>query len=77
MSKSPERLPHLSKLHTSVYVAQNLLAVVIAIVILQILLIQQYDIIALYVVYAISFGFWILFLALLAKAFLSRNLVSS
>jgi hypothetical protein len=66
-----ERVRHISKLHTGVTVAQYLLASVVAIVILQILLTQQYNTITLYIVYAISFGLWILILALLAKAFLS------
>ena len=69
--EAKERVHHISKLHTGVSVAQYLLASVVAIVILQILLTQQYNTITLYVVYAISFGLWILILALLAKAFLS------
>jgi hypothetical protein len=48
-----------------------LLAGVIAVVILQILLAQQYNIITLYIIHAISYGLWILILALLAKAFFS------
>lgn len=40
-------------------------------IVLQILLTQQYNTIILYIVYAISFGLWILILALLTKAFLS------
>lgn len=75
--ETTQRVPHLSKLHTGVSVAQYLLAVVIAVVILLILLTQQYNIIALYIVYVISFGLWILTLALLAKAFLSWYKFSS
>ncbi|MGH9978242.1 MAG: hypothetical protein ACRD8Z_20790, partial [Nitrososphaeraceae archaeon] len=69
--ETAQRIPHLNKLHTGVSVAQHLLVGVIAVVIVQVLLTQQYDIIALYIVYALSFGLWILILALLAKAFLS------
>jgi hypothetical protein len=75
--ETAQRIPHLNKLHTSVSVAQYLLVGVIAVVIVQILLTQQYDITALYIVYAISFGLWILILALLAKAFLSWYKLSS
>ena len=66
-----KRVRHISKLHTGVTVAQYFLASVVVIVILQILLTQQYNTITLYIVYAISFGLWILILALLTKAFLS------
>lgn len=66
-----QRVPHLSKLHTGISVAQYLLAVVIVMVILQILFMQQYNIIPLYIVYAISYGLWIVTLALLARAFFS------
>ena len=75
--ETTQRVPHLSKLHTGVSVAQYSLAVVIAVVILLILLTQQYNIIALYIVYVISFGLWILTLALLAKAFFSWYKFSS
>ena len=66
-----QRVPHLTRLHTGISVAQYLLAVVIAIVILQILFIQQYNIVSLYIVYAISYGLWIVTLAILARAFFS------
>ena len=56
--EAKERVHHISKLHTGVSVAQYLLASVVAIVILQILLTQQYNTITLYIVYAISFGLW-------------------
>jgi hypothetical protein len=75
--ETTQRVPHLSKLHTGVSVAQYSLAVVIAVVILLILLAQQYNIIALYIVYVFSFGLWILTLALLAKAFFSWYKFSS
>ena len=66
-----QRVPHLSRLHTGISVAQYLLASVIAVVILQILFIQQYSIVSLYIVYAISYGLWIVTLSLLARAFFS------
>ena len=66
-----QRIPHLTRLHTGISVAQYLLAVVVAIVILQILFIQQYNIVSLYIVYAISYGLWIVTLAILARAFFS------
>jgi hypothetical protein len=66
-----QRVPLLTKLHTGISIAQYLLVVVIAIVILQILFMQQYNIIPLYIVYAISYGLWIVTLALLARAFFS------
>lgn len=66
-----QRVPHLTRLHTGISVAQYLLAVVVAIVILQILFIQQYNIVSLYIVYAISYGLWIVTLAILARAFFS------
>jgi hypothetical protein len=64
-----QRVPHLSKLHSGVFVAQYLLVGIIAVVILQILIMQQYNIISLYIVYAISYGLRIAILALLARAF--------
>ena len=66
-----QRVPHLDILHTGVSIAQYFLACIIAVVILQILLTQQYNIITLYITYAISYGLWIATLALLAKAFFS------
>jgi hypothetical protein len=66
-----QRVPHLNTLHIGVSSAQYFLVGVIAIVILQILLIQQYNIITLYITYAVSFGLWIAILALLAKVFFS------
>jgi hypothetical protein len=75
-----QRVPHLSKLHTGVSIAQYSLAGVVAVIILQILFMQQYNIIPLYIVYAISYGLWIMTLALLARAFFlwyrfSKNVV--
>ena len=64
-----QRVPHLSKLHSGVFFAQYLLVGIIVVVILRILLMQQYNIISLYIVYAVSYGLWIVTLALLARAF--------
>jgi hypothetical protein len=64
-----ERVSKLLTLHTGVSVVQYILAVVIALVILQILLTQQYSTVSLYIVHAISYGLWIVILSLLAIAF--------
>jgi hypothetical protein len=72
-----QKVPHLGILHISVSIAQYFLAGVIAIVILQILLTQQYSIITLYITYAISYGLWIATLALLTKAFFSWYVTSN
>jgi hypothetical protein len=66
-----DNISHLQLLQTGVSIGQYILAAVIALVILQILLIHEYNIITLYVTYAISYGLWIVILALLAKAFFS------
>ncbi len=66
-----EWVPRLRILHTGVSVAQYILVVVIAIVISQILLIQQYNTVSLFIIHAISYGLWIVALALLAKSFFS------
>ena len=54
-----------------VSIAQYVLAGTLAFVILQIIIAQQYSIVTLYVSHIISYGLWILILALLAKAFFS------
>jgi hypothetical protein len=54
-----------------VSLAQYVLAGILAFVILQIIIEQQYSIVTLYVSHVISYGLWILILALLAKAFFS------
>ncbi|HEY7694901.1 MAG TPA: hypothetical protein VIA08_04505 [Nitrososphaeraceae archaeon] len=64
-----QRVPHLSKLHSGVFFAQYLFVGIIVVVISRILLMQQYNIISLYIVYAVSYGLWIVTLALLARAF--------
>lgn len=57
--------------HNAVTVTQYLLAGMIAFVILQILLTQQYDTVMLNVILSISYGLWIVTLSLLAIAFFS------
>ena len=64
-----ERVSKLLTLHTGISVVQYILAAVIALVILQILLTQQYSTVSLYIVHAISYGLWIVILSLLAFAF--------
>ena len=64
-----ERVSKLLTLHTGVSVVQYILAAVIALVILQILLTQQYSTVSLYIVHAINYGLWIVILSLLAFAF--------
>jgi hypothetical protein len=54
-----------------VSIAQYVLAGTLAFVILQIIIAQQYSIVTLYVSHIISYGLWILILALVAKAFFS------
>jgi hypothetical protein len=63
--------PHLRILHRGVSVAQYVLAAVIALVVLQVIITQQYNVITLYISHAISYGLWIVTLVLLAKAFFS------
>jgi hypothetical protein len=66
-----QRIPHLHTLHVGVFISQYVLIGVIALVVLQILVVQQYHIIALYITYAISYGLWMVILALLAISFFS------
>lgn len=72
-----QRAPHLRILHMGVFVAQCVLASVLALIILQILLTQHYDILTLYITYAISYGLWIVTLSLAASAFISWYRLSS
>ena len=65
------RALHLHLTHIIVSIAQYILAGVLAFVILQILISQQYNLATLYVSYAISYGLWIVTLGLLARAFFS------
>ena len=68
-SRSRTRFLHL--IHSIVTIAQFLLAGIIALVILQILIAQEYNTIMLYIALSISYGLWIVTLGLLAKAFFS------
>jgi hypothetical protein len=65
------RALHLRLTDSIVSVAQFVLVGILAFVILQIIIGQQYDILTLYASYAISYGLWIVTLGLLAKAFFS------
>ena len=55
--------------HTGVTVSHYVLTAIIAIVIIQILVSAQYSLFNLYAVHAISYGIWIITLALLSRAF--------
>jgi len=68
---SASRASFVCNVHKAVTVTQYLLAGIIAFVILQILLTQQYDTVMLSVVLSISYGLWIVTLSLLAIAFFS------
>lgn len=69
--ETKDRISHFQLLQTGVSIGQYILVALIALVILQILLMHEYSIITLYLTYAISYGLWIVILALLAKAFFS------
>jgi hypothetical protein len=62
---------HLSRTHKAVTIAQYVLVAMIAFVIVQILVLSQYNTIVLYPVLFISDGLWIVTLALLSRALLS------
>jgi hypothetical protein len=62
---------HLELTHIIVSIAQYMLVGILAIVILWILIAQQYNLATLYVSHAISYGLWIVTLGLLARAFFS------
>ena len=65
------RALYLDVTHIIVSIAQFVLVVTLAFVIVQILLTQQYNLLTLFVSYAISYGLWIVTLGLLARAFFS------
>ena len=69
--ETKDRMSHFQLLQTGASVGQYILVAVIALVILQIVFIHEYSIITLYLTYAISYGHWIVILALLANAFFS------
>ena len=52
-----------------VSIGQYILVVILAFVILQIIIAQQYSTVTLYASHVISYGFWIVILSLLARAF--------
>jgi hypothetical protein len=62
---------HLGITHSIVSIAQFVLVAILAFVIVQIIILQQYNILTLYASYVISFGLWLATLGLLAKAFFS------
>ena len=65
------RALHLDITHIIVSIAQYVLVGMLAIVILQMLTAQQYNLTTLYISYAVSYGLWIVTLAILARAFFS------
>jgi hypothetical protein len=71
------RILHLNTVHIIVSIAQYVLAGLLVFVILQMLIVQQYSLATLYASYAISYGLWIITLALLARAFFTWYRLSS
>ena len=69
--ESRARTGSVNLIHSFVTIAQFLLTGIIALVILQILIAQEYNTIMLYITLSISYGLWIVTLGLLAKAFFS------
>jgi hypothetical protein len=75
------RVLHLRLTHRLVSLAQYVVAGILAVVIFQILQLQQYNLAILYVSYTLSYGLWIVALGLLAKAlfewyrFSSKNIM--
>ena len=75
------RVLHLRLTHRLVSLAQYVLAGILAVVIFQILQLQQYNLAILYVSYTLGYGLWIVALGLLAKAlfewyrFSSKNIM--
>ena len=63
------RALHLDLTHIIVFIAQYILAGILAFVILQIVTTQQYNLVTVYASYGISYGLWIVTLGLLARAF--------
>jgi hypothetical protein len=62
---------NLDLMHKIVSIAQYVLVVLLALVIFQVIVEQQYSIVILFATYVISYGLWILILALLTRAFFS------
>jgi hypothetical protein len=69
--ESKARTGSLNLIHSFVTIAQFLLTGIIALVILQILIAQEYNTSMLFITLSISYGLWIVTLGLLAKAFFS------
>jgi hypothetical protein len=65
------RALHLDITHIIVSIAQYVLVGILAIVILLMLTAQQYNLTTLYISYAVSYGLWIVTLAILSRAFFS------
>lgn len=70
-NRSGARVLHLGLTHSIVSIAQFVLVGILAFVIVQIIILQQYNILTIYASYVINFGLWISTLGLLAKAFFS------
>lgn len=70
-NRSEARVLHLGLTHSIVSIAQFVLLGILAFVIVQIIILQQYNILTIYASYVINFGLWISTLGLLAKAFFS------
>ena len=68
---------HLGITHSIVTIAQFILVGILGFVIVQIIMMQQYNILTLYASYVISYGLWIATLGLLAKAFFSWYRISN
>jgi MFS family permease len=62
---------HIGITHSIVSIAQFVLVAILAYVIVQIIILQQYNILTIYASYVIIFGLWIATLGLLANAFFS------
>lgn len=69
--ESRPRTGSVNSIHIFVTIAQFLLTGIIALVILQIFIAQEYNTIMLYITLSVSYGLWIVTLGLLAKAFFS------
>jgi hypothetical protein len=70
-NRSGARVLYLGLTHSIVSIAQFVLVGILAFVIVQIIILQQYNILTIYASYVINFGLWISTLGLLAKAFFS------
>ena len=71
------RALNLDLTYSIISIAQFVLVGILAFIILQIIIAQQYSIMTLYASHVISYGLWIVILGLLAKAFFSWYRLSS